>query len=410
VALEYADHLLPEGNSSPLERVLASVGRRVQEIPAPIDLLKRPLKTPSGFLPHLGFEFSVDIWKAGWTDARKRAVINASLLLHARKGTAYALREYARYADAEALKIERPPIKVFSGKSLTKAEREAWLARLPQVRVWRIADRGAASPYKAFLNSRSGVRLHSRRFCLGGAFTIKSSALQRLKRRARWVVDGQETDSRVSNIGTTFRLHLKGSAGKSVFSGRPCRHRFYAPSTAWRRLVTIAPTSRLPWRSPLTPTMQAVQSEPERITVPGTRGYSVFSNTPTRYRAFFVPSTAPLRIYQRYPVYDGSTMVRRPVVQIMGVGRYGFPPHTARVHLSVPGKRPAFKAGEGITGARKRFWISHDGSRLAEARAAIAASKRLSDKVLVKIGPVHRFVAGGAPIRADIDTVIVGRR
>lgn len=410
MALEYADHLLPERSSGPLERVLASVGRRVQEIPAPIDLLKRPLKTPSGFLPHLGFEFSVDIWKAGWTDARKRAVINASLLLHARKGTAYALREYTRYADAEVLKIERPPMKVFSGKSLTKAEREAWLAKLPQVRVWRIADRGVASPYKAFLNSCSGVSLHSRRFCLGGAFTVKSTALERLKRRARWVVEGQETDTRVSNLGSTFRLHLKATEGKGVFSGRPIGGRFYIVSTAWRRLVTIAPTTRLPWRSPLTPTLQAVQSEPERIRIEGTRGYSVFSNTPMRHRAYFIRSTAPLRIFERYPVYDGTKSARRPVVQFMGVGRYGFRPHTARVHLSVPGKRPSWKAGEGIVGARKRFWIPHDGTRLAEARAAIAASKRLSDKVLVKIGPVHRFVAGGAPIRADIDNVIVGRR
>ena len=34
---------------------------------------------------------------------------------------------------------------------------------------------------------------------------------------------------------------------------------------------------------------------------------------------------------------------------------------------------------------------------------------RLSDQVLLKIGPVPRFVAGGAPFLAEIDKLIVGQ-
>lgn len=244
----YEDHLLPR-NSSALERVLSASGARMQSLPVDIDLLKRPLDVPVQFLPHLAFELSVDVWKKRWSATRQRAVTAAALILQAKKGTAYCLREYARYADAEVIKIERPPMRVFSGKSLTKAEREAWLAGLPQIRLWRIAEIGTAGAHKAFLGGRSSLRLRSPRFCFGWPAPTPSTALSRLKARARWVVNGVETDIRISNVGTVFRLHMPGLAGLRVFCNRPVAERFYIPSDARFRLVTVAPAARLPWRS-----------------------------------------------------------------------------------------------------------------------------------------------------------------
>jgi hypothetical protein len=402
----YEDHLLPR-NSSALERVLSSAGARMQTLPVDIDLLKRPLDVPAQFLPHLAFELSVDVWKKRWSETRQRAVTAAALILQTKKGTAYCLREYARYADAEVIKIERPPMRVFSGKSLTKAEREAWLATLPQIRLWRISEVGAAGAHKAFLGGRSSLRLRSPRFCFGWPAPTPSTALLRLKARARWVVNGVETDIRVSNVGTAFRLHMPGLAGLRVFCDRPVAGRFYIPSDARFRLVTVAPAARLPWRSAVTPSLQAVTSEPERVVVPGARGHSVYCGMPAG--AFFVPSSASLRIYNRFAVYDGRSPARRAAVQFMGVGRYGFPLHTAHVSISIPGKRNPLAAGDGIAGFRRRYWIPHDPARLAEARIAVAASKRLSDRIKFRIGPVRRFVASGKPILAGIDRLIVGR-
>jgi hypothetical protein len=408
MAVSYTEHLLPP-NASALEQVISATAKRVQDIPVPIDLLKRPLEVPESFLPALAFELSVNVWKPGWSLTRRRAITAASVLLHQKKGTAYTLREYARYADGNVLKIERPPMRVFSGASLTKAQREAWLASLPQIRLWRVREQGIASPRKAFLGGRSNIRQRSARFFFPGTAATPSIAMQHLQRRARWVVDGVETDTRVSNRGSTFRLHIKGQAGLKVFSRRPIGRRYFVVSDAWKRIVTVAPMARLPWRSAVVPTLQAVLSEPERVTVAGTRGRSVFCDVPASPRAFFVPSTAPLRIFERYPVLRPDTTPRRPTVQFMGTGRYGFPTHTARVHLSAPGRRSQFAAGDGIFVPRRRFWVPHDPSRLREARFAIRASMRLSDKVLLKIGPVPRFVAGAVPVFADLDKVIVGQ-
>ncbi|MGJ4927468.1 phage tail protein I [Bradyrhizobium sp. HKCCYLRH3095] len=408
MAIAYADHLLPP-NATALEQVISAVGTRVQDVPVPIDLLKRPLEVPEPFLPALAFELSVDEWKPGWSLTRRRAITAASILLHQKKGTAYTLREYARYADGNVLKIERPPMRVFSGASLTRAQRESWLASLPQIRLWRVREQGVAPSHKAFLGGRSNLRQRSARFFFSGVATTPSVAIQHLQRRARWVVGGVETDTRVSNEGSTLRLHIKGQAGLKVFSHRPIGRRYFVVSDAWKRIVTVAPTAVLPWRSALVPTLQAVESEPERVKVAGMRGCSVFSDVPITGRAFFVPSSAALRIYERYPVLLPDTTPRRPAVQFMGTGRYGFPVHAARVHLSAPGKRSPFAAGDGVFVPRHRFWMPHDPARLREARLGIRASMRLSDKILLRIGPVPRFVAGGAPFFADLDKLVVGQ-
>lgn len=406
--VRYADHLLPQ-NSTWLSRVLAAAGKRLDGIPVDIDKLKDPLIIPRQFLPHIAFEYSTDVWSTKWPEQRRRAVADAAILLHQRKGTLYAAKEYARYADGEVLSVERPPMGVFSGPSLTRAQREAWLASLPQIRLWNVRESGTAGRWKAFLGGGRAGHMRSAQFCLGGPAPTPSTAPARLQRRARWVVGGVETDTTVANRGSDYELHLSGAAGQRVFAGDPSNAgEFFVPSDAWKRLVSISPTPRLPWRSAVTPTLQAVISEPERVVVDGDAGYSVFCDEPARM-GFFVPTTAPLRIFERYPVLGPDTTPRRPVCQFMGTGRYGFPPHTAHLTVSLPGTRIAEAAGEGIIALRPRFWIPHDPEPLDALCDAVAASKRLSDKILLRIGKAPRFIAGQTPLLAGIDTLIVGR-
>ncbi len=379
--------LLPQ-TSTPFERAMARGVRRISNVPTPIREAFRPFETPTQILPFLAWERSVDVWDNDWDETLKRTVTDRSIPLHKRKGTAYCLREYVRYAGGAVGKIITPPQKTFSGPSLTREQREAWLSRLPQVRTWRIRDRIDAPAWKSFYGG-----YHHAQFA-ETAYAVPSTALSRLKRRARWVVGGSETETRVSDFGSYFRLHMPADAGVKVFSGTPSRSgRFYVPSDAWRRLVTIEPKSTLAWRSAVGPSLQAVTSEPERVKVSGTRGKSVFSDAPLS--GFFVPTSAPLRIFERYAVHDGSRELKRPAINFMGVGRYGFPAHTAKAELSIPGRRSKFAAGEGVAAERSKFWLPPPSrSRLDKVLAASRSAKRLSDKILFKIGPTPRFVAG----------------
>lgn len=393
--------LLPD-NSTAFERALSDATVRLQEVPVPLRLLTQPYLIPSSFLPLLAWQHSVDIWRPAWAEATQRAITARSIELHRHKGTAWLIRQYARYVGGEAGTITTPPQRIFSGASLTREAREAWLARLPQVRVWRIQEVGFFGPPKAFLGGKHHAMFVER------SYPVPSTALSRLHRRARWVVNQAETDVTVTDFGNYYRLHLVGAERRGVFTKRPMGTGYFRPSDAWRRLVTIAPETRMPWRFPIGPSsLRAIQAEPERVVVPGTRGRSVFCNLPCR-SGYLVPTTAPLRIYQRYPVVDGTGPQRRAAVQIMGTGYYGWPRHTAMVRMSIPGKRPWWAAGEGIVAPRSKFWRPHDSEPVQTMCRAMQAAKRLSDRVLLQIGPTHRFVAG-IPFFADVDSFVVGR-
>lgn len=399
MSLTPTDHQLPS-NASPLEQVFASAGQRIQAVPTPIETLSQPSAVKASFLPFVGWGLSVDVWFNDWPEATKRNITARSLPLHQKKGTLYAISEYARYAGGKVQGVERAPMRIFSGPSLTREQREAWLSQLPQVRVFLIREEGRFGVAKAFGGGKQRGMFAER------SFPVPSTALSRLHRRARWVVNGVETTIRVGEFGSYFRLHFPSIEGLAVFCDRVKARRFYVPSSAWRRLVTVAPKPRLSWRSPISPTLQAVTSEPQRTKVAGTRGPRVFCDTPLR--GYLAPSTAKYRIFDRYAVNDGTRQLKRPAFQFTGRGRYGFPAHAAYLQMSIPGKRNPRAAGEGVMIPRSRYWLPHNPGRVDDVRRAIQSAKRLSDRVLLKLGPKPRFVAG-RPFFAGVDTFVVGR-
>lgn len=394
------EHLLP-ANATPLEQTFAASAARVQRIPVPIDTVKRPLDTPAAFLPFVGWEYSVDVWFRTWPEATKRAVTSRSLILHRHKGTAYAIREYIRYAGGSLDGIVAPPQGVFSGPSLTAEQREAWLSGLPQVRTWLIQERATAPRRKLFSGGH-----HRGVFYALRPVTTPSTALSRLRRRARWVVAGAETDITVTETGDWFRLHLRAALGRRVVAAAGPGRRFFVPSDAWRRLLTIRPVETLPWRVAVGPSLQAVQSKADRVAVRAAAGRRVIGYHAPR-RRFFVPTTAPMRLFDRYAVFDGTGPVRPRAVTFMGRGRYGFPSHTAELRVAVQAHRHRRAAGNGIVARRTRFWMPHDPEPLERIRRAIVSAKRLSDRLLLDIGPRPRFVAG-KPFIADVDSFVVG--
>jgi hypothetical protein len=404
--IQYQDHILPV-SETPFNQALAALSARLEAINAPTRDVWDPWKCPPDFLKALAHAFSVDLWVDSWPDARKRSIIANAVRMHRRKGTLWAARTYLGYVDARLISATTPPQKVFSGPSLTRAEREAWLELLPQIRTWLFRDPGNAGR-GMFFGSPTKPRFMER------GFFVPSTALQRLGRRARWVVKGVETDTRVITQGSVFQLLVKGTNRLGVFSRTIVDHRrFFVPSSAAQRIVTVAPATSQPWRSPVTPHLDAVTSEPELVQVRGTRDRGVFSGAGFFSKCFvrdgfFRPSTALYRIFWRFAVNDGTQLHRRPAIQFMGVGRYGFPAHTARLKVSMPGKRSRRQAGEGIAEPHTRFWLPHDGERIRNARRALIASKRVSDKLLIEYADRPRIIAGQM-FRAGIDTFIVGR-
>lgn len=393
------DHILPL-SETPLNKSLAALSTRLERISAPTREVWNPWTCPPAFLKTLAHAFSVDLWVDEWSETRKRRIIANAVEMHRQKGTLAGVLNYLQYVDAELVGYLVPPIKLYSGPSLTREEREVWLDSLPQVRTWRIRDPG----HRGFATF-SGSMLFTSFF--DGAFLVPSTALQRLRRRARWVVNGVETETRVSDYGGYFRLHREGKASVAAFCNRVIASAFFVPSTAYNRLVTVRPASRLAWRFPVGPTLEPVTAEPERIAVPGTEDHGAFCGR-IMGEGYLRPSTAAYRIYWRFAVYDQRRVNRRPSVSYIGASRFSFPAHTAHLQISKPGRRARWAAGEGIHIPGTRFWLPHDPKPIQNVRRALVAAKRVSDNVFIRFHPRPRLLAG-EPFFADIDKYVIGK-
>lgn len=384
-------------NATDLELAAEQVVARVGGVPVPIREALHPDTAPPHVLPFIAWERSVDIWDRDWPLDKKRKATRRSISMHRLKGTLAGIRAHLDLEDVPVVDAIVPPQKIFSGASLTRAEREAWLATLPQVRVWRFNERGSAK--NAVFMGGKLYRPHVRT-----RFFVPSTAAHRLRRRARYVVNGIETDIALTEFGSYFRLHLPGNMRRKAYSGSTFgQRRFYAPSTAFERVVTIAPVTLTPWRSVIGPRLTPVTSEPETVAERGQAGFAVFTDHLPRGR-FFVPSTARYRLFERYAVTTGGRSTlrkRRPAVQFMGVGRYGIAPHHAELKIEVRGKRRKFAAGEGITFPRARYWLPRDPEKLERSLAAVRAAKRLSDRIKIDTQSSFRFIAGRPAFAGD---------
>lgn len=375
--------LLPS-NRSPLEATLANTLGTIGELPVPVADLKNVDAIPARLLPYLAAELSVDIWNDDWPVETKRSVVRVALELHRRKGTRRGLDRHLAYVDAEVVRVLTPPQLVFSGPSMTREEREAWLATLPQVRIFQTREPSSAAgalwsggpTWPAFWEA---------------TFPLPNDALARTAKRARYVVNGEEADAAVRQAGTIYTVAVRGTA---VDCGRYMGLPHFMPNTAPERLFTIRPSLSMPWRHQVTPTIEPVTSEPELIAELGTAGGMAYSERAIA-TGYFVPSTAGERLYERFALTDRSRPGRRtPAVSFMSLSRFGMAPHTAEAKVRIRGRRPRLAAGEGLALPRSRYWFPADTHNLERAAHAATVSKRLTDKIHFDTRTEPGFIAG----------------
>jgi hypothetical protein len=393
------DHILPP-NGTEYERTLASQVNQLLDISVPIRDLWNPWTCPENLLPYLAWSLSVDLWDPKWPITKRRSVVANAIKHHRLKGTLAGTETYVELVDSKVVRAITPPAKIFSGPSLSREQREDWLQSLPQIRVWRQYERSVAGKrifsgganYSSFLSAPPDVD-HPDGY-KGRRFPHENDAITRLRRRARWVVNGVETDSRVENFESYFRVFLKGTLKHSTFSKAIISNgRFFVPSTAFQRVVTIEPLSLSPWRNSVGPRLTPVTSEPEIVAQHGSEGHAVYSGRTFGGR-FFVPSKAAYRLFERYAVHDRNLVGKRPSIQFMGVGRYGIPGHTAELKIRMREKVPKWKAREGIIPPKTRFWMPHDHRLMERNRQAINASKRRTDTIWIDTTTAPGFIAG----------------
>lgn len=102
-----APTLLPP-NATPLERALAKACA-MPHSPEEIRKLWNHRTCPLHLLPWLAWAWSVDEWDTAWTEAQQRAMVGASIKLHKKKGTVWAVREALLRSGLESVRVVEKP-------------------------------------------------------------------------------------------------------------------------------------------------------------------------------------------------------------------------------------------------------------------------------------------------------------
>lgn len=127
--------LLPP-NRGAFEEAADLTGARIAELPVDLRKLVQPYEVPETHLPWLAWGLSVDLWDKDWPQEKKRAQMARSLPFHSIKGTQTAITEALAAMNATALRYIVPPAKTFLSREFTEEERERYLARFAQLRVY----------------------------------------------------------------------------------------------------------------------------------------------------------------------------------------------------------------------------------------------------------------------------------
>lgn len=84
--------LLPS-NATKLERDFMDTVAAEYANQVDIATIFDPATCPVAFLPWLAYAFSVDVWDDNWSEAQKRAIIDASFATHQYKGTPQSIKD-----------------------------------------------------------------------------------------------------------------------------------------------------------------------------------------------------------------------------------------------------------------------------------------------------------------------------
>lgn len=433
-------------DSSGLERAVADAdAERLVGIDAELIIdTWDPYACPKSLLPYLAWAMGVNYWNDDWSDQTKRNWIASQWTFKSLRGTVDGIAMVVDYAGRDVSPfgyvltgVITQPQGLYPGPAVSAAARMAWLENLPQLRVYYYMGGGTAEISKFFCGSNKIGAPIAPNFFLEGTFDIPSVAKGELVRKAIWYgADDQPTDAEVNDLGTYYQVLVPGVADEKMFCNTFLTpgngvNSYPQPSDAWKRVLTIEPASDAPYPVAVGPSLISIQSQPQKVAVPGTRGLAFYagsdyyhgtgtllaskndvSDPPLPASNFFLPSTAKYRLYDAYYVIDPNNPPpanpASAVSMFMGVGRLGWPAFTAQANVWATGQRSIKGLTPGdILSPRDKFLIPHDGEPIINLCTAIEASRRLQDKILLKTGPFPTFVAGSELI-AGTDNFVVG--
>lgn len=392
------ESILPS-NSTPLERAL----ERASAFPdLPIDALgdlTNAEAIDSRFLPWLAYRFATDIWLDEWDEEKRRDVIRQQFELHRLKGTEEGIRRMLALVDARVVQSVTYPQRAFAGRAINKAERDEWLARMPQIRVYLVNERGTAGA-DAFVGADG--RGHG---AFAGHMFVRLDRAEAIygRRAVLRNPDGSETPLRratiVEDVETRQgfeldRVSIPGEAGPALFAGGFVGHGFVTRKNKPARVITYqlnreydSRTSELHLDT-IIPGLDPVDVKYERVSDRAPAGLAQFvgarAGVLSIARRFLSEDRAKWRLYDRVYLHDDT--VDAPWVRshsFAGHARLGMKPYHAEMLVEARSARQRRATYANRIYAGGTFAVSENLNRLRWVYAAIRRSKAARDRILI---------------------------
>jgi phage tail P2-like protein len=422
--VQYADHLLPI-NTTWLERVLAAAGElRVAAIPAPIDTVKQPAMVPVDFEPWLAWELSVDLWLDSWSQQQLRWVIANSLRQHTQKGTLDLIAEYVSLLGGTVKTAIRPPAKFYAMPAFSAAERAAYLARFPQLRIYPYVAR-VELPWSCYVGNPDAPNGHF----MGQLYPTNADAGGRWTRTAMYYDpppwgDGVETPLTFRTVVEVGSSEQVTTYDEVVLPARPGTKWFPdQPPTAHIYLGALDPVDARTVRIPRDGSLELIENKAIYTTiVPGLDMIDVYpeyefiehdaqpgSLFPRRggllAGVYLTASVAWRYVYEVWWLLDPTRVpdVRKRSMH-MGHARFGIAPFTCEMKIEITGLLNPRYFARWMWGFMRPAGGSSD--TIARARAAVQRGMSLRDQVLINTN-VWRVVEVADAVPCD-GSVAVG--
>ena len=358
-----------------------------------ISPLYSPQDVPAALLPWLAWAYDVPLWPAA--PSERRQITADAWRLSRLRGTLSGFKAIARYAGVEITQAITPPAKAFASPSLTKAERNAFVARYPQLRIYRHRTSG----------QRVGLHCGD---TLGRWSTVQSDALLRMLPRAYLWRDGVETELAVieratktttatAEASTVTEVAIPGAAGRMSFAG--LFPRFLTVTAAAKRFYRMALTetyldsAETLRRVAVDPGLTPIDVRPDAIAQTGTAQGVHAGQFVARH---LMPSTARDRLYQRLFLFDPDIDVaRRTATLHLNAGRLGMPAHHAELAVRIPGTVSRLAVSRYLHG----YLVATAKSALADCLDAMRDMARASDRITLNT-TIKRPASAGESVLA----------
>jgi len=390
--------LLPN-NSTPWEQAAEATGtaRFPGLDPGLVKSAIDPYTIPAQLLPWLAWHYSVDIWNPDWSEAEKRWVIATEIRRKRLKGTLGGLKAYLGLVNTTVVAAIRPPGKTYLSPAMTDAQRAAYLALFPQLRVLPYVA-GLTNKYATFANVAYGFA----QAFVGKMYPAATQVEERYTRTAEIVDRGVTTNLTVRTVtsqdigsvsATTYdEITLPAIGSRQIFPGaayldKKCFGSPFDPSSVIRVPVTTdysftAPRVTIQTASPglglidVTPTDVA---EPH-VALKGQKfpGKGAFLN------ASFTPASVAWRyIYQLWYLFDPTRVPQsRKASTFLNWTRLGMPPYTAELQVDIAGVAGPREVWRYVHGCLRS--PQQTAQQISDALAAIRVSMSARDQILVK--------------------------